>query len=186
MFDDRIQKVAVTEADWTRGPQSAPVTVLEYGDFQCPRCAEAERVLRGVCAEFPDAVRLVFRHFPVATAHPRAIEAAEAAEAAGAQGAFWPMHDLLFAHQDTLDHPYLLAYAEAIGIDDVKFQTELGERTYLDAVKRDFRRGIRDGANGTPSIFVNGRRYDGALDRYALSSLVHTLLEFQRDEALSR
>jgi protein-disulfide isomerase len=184
MFDDRIQKVAVTEADWTRGSASAPVTVLEYGDFQCPRCAETERVLRGLCAEFTDAVRVVFRHFPVATAHPRAVYAAEAAEAAGAQGAFWPMHDLLFAHQDTLDHPYLLAYAESVGIDDVQFETELGERTHLEAVKRDFRHGIRDGANGTPSIFINGRRYDGALERSSMASVVQRLLQ-PRGESLS-
>jgi protein-disulfide isomerase len=185
MFDDRIQKVAVDEEDWTRGPEHAPVTILEYGDFQCPRCAEACRLLRGLRSEFPDGVRWIFRHFPIATVHPEAILAAEAAEAAGVQGAFWPMHDLLFAHQDELDHPYLLAYAEAVGIDDVQFATELGERTHLLSVKSDFRRGIRDGANGTPSLFINGRRYDGALDRYSLSNVVQTLLEFHHGSALS-
>jgi protein-disulfide isomerase len=185
MFDDRIQKVAIGEDDWIRGPERAPVTILEYGDFQCPRCAEAHHLLRGLRSEFPDGVRWVFRHFPIATAHPRAIEAAEAAEAAGAQGAFWPMHDLLFSHQDELDYPYLVAYAQMVGIDDVQFETELGERTHLLSVKSDFRRGIRDGANGTPSLFIDGRRYDGTLDRYSLSNVVQTLLEYHQSGALS-
>lgn len=177
MFDDRIQKVAITSGDWIRGALEAPLTVLEYADFECSRCGTAARLLREVCAAYEDQVRWVFRHFPMTTVHPRALSAAEAAEAAGAQGAFWPMHDLLFSNQDCLEHPYFLAFAEQVGIDDIQFALDLGERRYLQAIERDFRYGVRDGANGTPSIFIGGRRYDGPLERNAIEEALLARLE---------
>jgi protein-disulfide isomerase len=182
----RDATVTVDEADWTLGPELAPITLLEYGNYQCARCAATHRWLRGLYSEYPDRVRLVFRHFPLAVAHPQATLAAEAAEAAGARGAFWPMHDWLFSQKDELDLPQLVAGARSLGIDDAAFEAELSQRTHLFAVKHDFRRGVRDGASEAPSLFVNGRRYDGALTIYALSKLVSPLVERRLSVAAPR
>jgi len=172
MFNDRIQKTQIAEDDWTLGRWDAPVTLLEYGDFECPYCAMARPVLEGLVAEYPDDIRLVFRHFPVTTTHPHARIAAESAEAAGAQGQFWEMHDMLFTHQDRLEIEDLRRYAHALRLDLRRFDQEMLARVYEDEVRRDFRRGIQDGVNGTPSIFINGLRYDGPRDRISILSAI--------------
>src|SRR5437879_120813 len=99
MFDERLQRSEITDDDWILGNPDAPVTLLEYGDFECPYCAMARPVLEGLVKGYPDTIRLIYRHFPVTTAHPHAFMAAESAEAAGTQGKFWKMHDMLFTHQ---------------------------------------------------------------------------------------
>lgn len=172
MFNDRIQKTQIAEDDWILGSEDAPVTLLEYGDFECPYCAMARPVLEGLVAEHPADIRLVFRHFPISTTHPHARIAAESAEAAGAQGQFWEMHDMLFTHQDRLEFDDLRSYAHAIGLDMMRFDQEMSARVYEEEVRWDFRRGIQDGVNGTPSIFVNGLCYDGPRDRQTILSAI--------------
>jgi protein-disulfide isomerase len=164
MFNDRIQKTEIMQDDWILGDVEAPVTMLEYGDFECPYCAMARPVLEGLVVDYPDMIRLVYRHFPVTTTHPHAALAAEAAEAAGAQDRFWEMHDMLFTNQDRLEFEDLRGYAQEIGLNGARFDQEMMAHVYRDEVRQDFQRGIQDGVNGTPSIFLNGLRYDGPRD----------------------
>jgi Na+/H+ antiporter NhaA len=157
--------------DHVRGPIEALVTLVEYGDFECPYCGRAEPIVRELLSEFGD-LRYVWRHLPLTDVHPHARLAAEASEAAGAQGAFWPMHDLLITHQSALTPPDLLAYAEQLGLDIERFTNELrtskwGERVDLDVESADL-----SGVAGTPSFFVNGQRQAGAYDIATLSRIV--------------
>ena len=172
MFDDRVQRTPIAPDDWLLGLPEAHVTLLEYGDFECPYCAMARPVLQGLVNEYGDTIRLIYRHFPVTTVHPHAFIAAESAEAAGAQGAFWQMHDMLFAHQQQLEYQNLLWYAEQLGLDVARFDREMRGHMYQGEVKRDFRRGVEDGVNGTPTIFINGRRYDGPRERASMLAAI--------------
>jgi protein-disulfide isomerase len=151
----------VTDADWQEGPADAQVTLVEYGDFECPYCGEAYPQVEQVRREMGDKLRFVFRHFPIASSHPHAQLAAEAAEAAGVQGKFWPMHRLLFEHQRHLTREDLDNYASQLNLDMAAFAQALDERTYKDKVRQSFRDGIRARVQGTPTFFINGRRYDG-------------------------
>jgi protein-disulfide isomerase len=151
----------VGDRDHSLGPPGASVTLVEYGDFECPHCRRAHPVVQGIRRYMGDSLRFVFRHFPLSEAHPHAQHAAEAAEAAGAQGRFWEMHDTLFHNQDALDDTDLLVYATNIGIDAQRVAGELAAGTYTKTVRDDFRGGVRSGVNGTPTFFVNGLRYDG-------------------------
>jgi Na+:H+ antiporter, NhaA family len=152
------------DRDHVRGPVDAPVTLVEYGDFQCPFCGAAHPVVESVRATMGDDLQFVFRHFPLTTMHPNAEPAAEAAEAAGSQGRFWPMHDSLFLHQDRLAAPDLVARAHALHLDVDRFTAELADRSHAGRVREDFLGGVRSGVNGTPTFFVNGIRYDGPVD----------------------
>jgi Na+:H+ antiporter, NhaA family len=142
--------------DHVRGPTDAAVTLVEYGDFQCPYCGDAYPVVRDLLERFGDKLRFVFRHLPVPALHPRAPAAAEAAEAAGAQGRFWEMHDRLFTHQHELRDAQLRGHAEAIGLDVERFDTELREGVHARRVEEDARSGARSGVPSTPRFFVNG------------------------------
>ena len=175
-FDDRIQKTQITPDDWIRGDVEVPVTILEYGDFECPYCGMAYPVLEALVVDYPDMNQLVFRHFPITTTHPHAGLAAEAAEAAGAQGKFWEMHDTLFTNQDRLESEDLRDYAQEIGLNMSRFDQEMKSHAHQDEVRRDFRRGIQDGVNGTPTIFLNGLRYDGPRDYRSLLSVIESLV----------
>ena len=175
-FDDRIQKTQIMPDDWIRGDVEAPVTILEYGDFECPYCGMAYPVLEALIVDYPDMNRLVFRNFPITTAHPHAALAAEAAETAGAQGKFWEMHDMLFTNQDRLEPGDLRDYAQEIGLHMARFDQEMRSHAHQDEVRRDFRRGIQDGVNGTPTIFLNGLRYDGPRDYRSLLSVIESLV----------
>jgi protein-disulfide isomerase len=152
----------VTTRDHTAGPDNAQITLVEYGDYECPYCGMAYPIVRRAQRELGSQLRLVFRNFPLAEAHPHARLAAEAAEAAGAQGRFWEMHDMLFEHQNALAPKDLVGYAKAIGLDTKKFERDLEAGTYTKRVRDDFRNGVRSGVNGTPTFFVNGERYDGS------------------------
>ncbi|HZR47221.1 MAG TPA: DsbA family protein [Candidatus Manganitrophaceae bacterium] len=180
MNDETIQKTPITKEDWIRGKKNAPVTILEYGDFECPYCGMAYPELEAVQEEALDAVRLVYRHFPLTTVHPNALPAAEAAEAAGAQGKFWEMHDMLFTHQEALEYENLLSYAEAIGLDADRFDDEMERHVYRDKVRRHFRQGVQDGVNGTPTLFFNRIRYDGPRDRVSMLAAVAAILEAEQ------
>ena len=159
------------ETDHIRGPIDAPVTVVEYGDFQCPYCGRAEPVVRELLQEFGD-VRYVWRHLPLNDVHPHAQLAAEAAEAAANQGAFWEMHDLLFEHQDALRPNDLIAYAGQLGLDLDRFASDLREHTSAWRVAEDVDSADLSGVSGTPTFFINGRRHYGAYDIAGLSAAV--------------
>jgi protein-disulfide isomerase len=150
------------ERDHISGPASAPVTLVEYGDYQCPYCGMAHPIVKSLQQALGDELRFVFRNFPLSDAHPNAEHAAESAESAGAQGMFWEMHDALYENQQALDDRALLSYGEAIGLDTDQLATDLQEGTYRSRVREDFRSGVRSGVNGTPSFFINGSRYDGS------------------------
>ncbi|MGP0022961.1 MAG: Na+/H+ antiporter NhaA [Streptosporangiaceae bacterium] len=157
--------------DHIRGPARAPVTIVEYGDFQCPYCGQAEPVLRNLLAGHGE-VRYVWRHLPLSDVHPRAQLAAEAAEAAADQGAFWPMHDLLLSHQDALAPSDLIRYAEEIGLDAARFRDYLARRAGAARIAEDVDSADLSGVSGVPTFFVNGLRHYGAYDIDALSSAV--------------
>lgn len=150
----------VSDRDHIAGPDDAAVTLVEYGDYECPYCGMAYPVVKNAQRALGKDLRFVFRNFPLAEAHPHARVAAQAAEAAAAQGKFWEMHDTLFVHQDALGPEDLVAYAETLGLDTGRFLRELKSGTYEKRVREDFRSGVRSGVNGTPTFFVNGYRYD--------------------------
>jgi protein-disulfide isomerase len=160
------------QRDHVQGPADAPVTLLEYGDYECPYCGAAYPILKQVQARMGDRLRFVFRNFPITTSHPHGEQAAEAAEAAAAQGKFWEMHDHLYEHQQHLDDSDLHGYAEELGLDVERFDSDLAGHAFADRVREDFMSGVRSGVNGTPSFYVNGAKYDGD---YSLEALVAEL-----------
>jgi Na+:H+ antiporter, NhaA family len=155
-----------------RGDPGAPVTVVEYGDFQCPLCGDAYPVVHQLLARFGDQLRFVFRHMPLNDLHPRAEAAAEAAEAAGAQGRFWEMHDRLFTHRQQLSDEDLRGHAEAIGLDSERFERELRERRHAGRVAEDYSSGSRSGTPSTPRFFVNGVIHLGSPSRAELDEAI--------------
>jgi protein-disulfide isomerase len=155
--------------DHTRGPETARVTLVEYGDYECPYCGMAYPVVEELLRLLEDDVLFAFRHFPLTQVHPHSLDAAIAAEAAGAQGRFWQMHDQLFTHQDRLAPRDLLVLARNIDLDLERFAEDLTQRAYEPRVRRDFLSGVRSGVNGTPTFFINGVRHNGA---WTLESLL--------------
>jgi protein-disulfide isomerase len=160
------------ERDHVRGPDDAPVTLVEYGDYECPYCGRAEAVIRELLDEFGDDLRYVWRHLPLNDVHPNAQNAAEAAEAAAAQGAFWEMHDKLIHHQDQLGAPDPEGHAEELGLEVDRFRDEMQRRVYAARVAEDVSSADASGVGGTPGFFINGRRHRGAYDVETLSRLV--------------
>ena len=152
------------ERDHIQGPADAPVTLVEYGDYQCLYCGAAYPIVNEVQARLADGLRFVFRNFPITTAHPRAEQAAEAAEAAAAQGRFWEMHDLLYENQKRLRDEDLHGYAEQLGLDVERFDQDLAEHAHAPRVREDFMSGVRSGVNGTPTFYINGARHDDSYD----------------------
>ena len=163
-MDESRLAVPVSERDHILGSSTAPVTLVEYGDFECPHCGRAHPILQQLLDEVGDEVALVFRHFPLSQIHPHAQQAAESAEAAGAQDRFWEMHDMLFEHQNALDEPNLVEYGKALGLDAPRFAQEVSGGLYVPVVREQFMSGVRSGVNGTPTFFINGRRHDGPWD----------------------
>ena len=152
------------------------MTLVEYGDFECPYCGQAEPVIRALLAEFGTELRYIFRHLPLEDVHENAQGAAEAAEAAGAQGRFWEMHDLLFSHQDALSTEDLIGYARELGLDIELFSEKLRKRKYAPRVARDVDSADQSDVSGTPTFFANGRRHHGAFDVTSLTALVRSAL----------
>ena len=148
------------DRDHAQGPATAPVTLVEYGDYECPHCGAAYPVVKKLQKKLGKSLRFIYRNFPLTSIHPLAERAAEAAEAAGAQGKFWEMHDWIFEHQDTLEAADLLKAAKALGLDPKKFASEMESEAHLPRVREDFKSGIRSGVNGTPTFFINGARHD--------------------------
>ena len=158
----------VRERDHAIGPATTPVTLVEYGDYECPYCGAAHGSVKHILGVLGDGVRFAFRNFPLSQIHPHAFQAANAAEAAGAQGKFWGMHDLLFENQRDLDTQSLLAYARELGLDLQRFGADLTQQTYAPRIREDFLSGVRSGVNGTPTFFVNGVRHNGGYDPESL------------------
>ncbi|MER7164680.1 DsbA family protein [Micromonospora sp. NPDC000207] len=165
-------RAPVTAQDHVRGPQDAPVTLVEYGDFQCRFCAEAHRNLTDVLDQRAETVRLIFRHFPVVNVHPYAEQAAVVAEAAARRGRFWPLHDWLFEHQDQLDAVHLSLGVEQLGLPVGEVDDEVSRELHDDRVRRDFVGGIRSGVRAVPALFVNGAPHEGDYDLPTLLSAV--------------
>ena len=151
----------VAANDHMRGPADAPVTVIEYGDYECPYCRGAARDVHLLLGEYPDTIRFVFRNFPVPQLHPHAEQAAEAAEAAAAQGKFWEMYEILLQTSSRLDIDSLRGYAVRLELDVDRFCRDLTSHAHAARIQGDVQEGIRNGVNATPKFYVNGKRIDG-------------------------
>src|ERR671914_1179303 len=158
--------------DHARGPMDAPVTLVKYGDYECPYCGEAHPVLKELQERVGEQVRFVFRHFPLDTVHPRARRAAQAAEAAASQDRFWEMHDLLYERQGQLGEEDLMRYAAELGLDLRRFEEDLTNDHHAWRIEQDRLGGHRAGVRGTPAFFVNGVRYTGTIDLDGLLAAV--------------
>ena len=155
---------AVGPRDHRQGPDTALVTLVEYGDYECPYCGMAYPIVKAIQRRLGRRLRFVFRNFPLEDMHRNARLAAEAAEAAGAQGAFWEMHDLLYSNQAALDSAALVRRAEALDLDVDRFVRDLVRHTFASRVDEDLQSGTHSGVNGTPTFFINGHRHDGPFD----------------------
>ncbi len=156
--------------DHVRGPADAPLTLVEYGDFECPFCGRAYPELKRLVADLAPQLRLVFRHFPLREQHPHAEHAAEIAEAAAVHGRFWEMHDLLYGRQAELDDQHLLGYARELGLDPDEVRRDFEEHVHRARVREDFESGVRSGVSGTPMFFINGRRHEEPGDTDTLAA----------------
>ena len=154
----------VTGRDHAQGPPDAAVTLVEYGDYECPHCGRAYPIVKEIQKRLGSRLRFVFRNFPLKEIHPHAEHAAEAAEAAAVQGKFWEMHDTIFEHQRALDDRHLVEFAVELALDEARLQRELASHMHAARVREDFLSGIRSGVNGTPTFFINGIRHDAAWD----------------------
>ena len=169
--------VPVGKDDHIQGPAAAPVTLLEYGDYECPYCGAAYPVVKAITRHFGSKLRFVFRNMPLTEMHPHAELAAEAAEAAAAQGKFWEMHDALYEHQSELGPELVRTLAQRLHLDLARFEDDLKSRRFRDHVKRDFMSGVRSGVAGTPTFFINAERYDGALDEKSLTAALQQQID---------
>jgi protein-disulfide isomerase len=167
----------VASDDHVRGPADAPVTVIEYGDYECPYCRGAFRDVHEMLDSYPGTIRFVFRNFPIPQLHPHAMQAAEAAEAAGAQGQFWPMYELLLQPNAHLDADSLATYARLIGLDVPRFREDIAEERYAAKIDGDVQEGLRNGVNSTPKFYVNGQRVDGKVPLENLEELVRQAVD---------
>jgi protein-disulfide isomerase len=163
-------KIPVSQSDHVRGPAHAPITLVEYGDYECPHCGLAYPVVNRLEETFSGRMRFVFRHFPLNEVHPHAEIAAESAEFAGTAGMFWDMHDALFENQSRLSVPTILMIGAELGLPQAAMRHALETGQYKDKVRSDFMGGIRSGVNGTPAFFINGERHDGPYDYASLVS----------------
>ncbi len=167
----------VSARDHAEGPTDAPLTLVEYGDYQCPYCGAAYSVVKRVQKKLGKKLRFVFRNFPLTQAHPYALIAAEAAEAAALQGKFWEMHDLLYEKQTLLEPDSIPLWAEKIGLSLEKFRNDIEQGVVEKRIQEDRQSGIRSGVNGTPTFFINGTRYDGTPDYASLLAALESELE---------
>jgi len=177
MNDDKEQKlsVPVNENDHVRGREDSPVTVVKYGDYECPDCHRAHRIWLELVRPLEKHVRYVYRHFPLLNIHPRALPSAEASEAAASQGKFWNMHELLFINPNKLEDKHLRAHAKDIGLDMKQFERELEEGIHREKIRRAYQQGLINGITGTPTFYINGIRYNDS-DMKKMVDYVKTLI----------
>ena len=162
----------VGKRDHILGPETAAVTLVEYGDYECPYCGLAHPIVKELLRRLGDQLRFAYRHFPLTQVHPHAEHAAQAAEAAGKQGKFWEMHDTLFENQDALDDADLIRYAMALGLNQSRFVRDMGDPAVIEHIREDVYSGIQSGVSGTPTFFINGVRHDGSYDLDALLAAI--------------
>lgn len=170
-------KTPITPHDHVQGNKDAPLTLLEYGDFECPHCGHAHPIVKALQERFGDQLKFVYRHFPLAQMHPNAESAAETSEFAGVHKKFWEMHDLLFENQEQLGSPLYKELAKTLGLSAAKLSEALEAGEFAPKVRSDFSSGVRSGVNGTPTFFVNGVRYDGPVDVASMSEALALELE---------
>jgi protein-disulfide isomerase len=173
-----LLRLPVTSSDHIQGPDNAPVTLLEYGDYECPHCGLAHPVVQRVQRYFGPRLRFAYRHFPLTEIHQYAEAAAETAEYAGFYGRFWEAHDMLFENQDSLGLPLFLAIVRYFGLSEQGLRDALAHGSFADKVRRDFLSGVRSGVNGTPTFFINNLRYDGPASYEALVASIAAQLEY--------
>src|SRR5258708_7068593 len=160
--------VPVSERDHTQGPATAAVTLVQYGDYECPYTRQSTTIVRAIQQQLGDQLRFVYRNFPLTEIHPHALHAALAAEAAAAQGKFWQMHDYIFHHQHTLEDSDLEQFAEAVGLDMQQFAPDTAERPSISRISEGLHTGIRSRVQGTPTFVINGGLYRGSWEKDAL------------------
>jgi protein-disulfide isomerase len=167
--------VAVTESDHIQGDLAAEISLVEYGDYQCPHCKMAYPIVKRLQKHYGKRLSFVFRDFPLSQMHLWAESAAEVAEFAGAHGKYWEMHDLVFENQQNLGNALFLELTESLDLSPWDLQTALAEQIYRARVRADFTGGVRSGVNGTPTFFVNGQRHDGTYDFESLSEAIENI-----------
>ena len=172
--------VPVNPADHNLGPSHAAVTIVEYGDFECPNCKQAAPALKMLLERFVGRVRLVWRQFPLEEVHPHALQAALASEAAAGQGKFWPMHDVLFDQQRHLDAAHLRRYAQGLELDMRRYDADMADTVYLQRVREDIEGASASGVRGTPTFFVNGVIQDVSFGLQGLFESVEAALAKER------
>lgn len=170
-------EIAISATDHVRGAEAGKVTLVEFGDFQCPACGAYEPIIKQVLAENKDTVKLVYRHFPLTQIHKNALGAAIATEAAGLQGKFWEMHDILYEKQGEWGNAlnardYFITYAGTLGLDTKKFQADLANKSLEDKILAEFKEGVRLGVQGTPTFFLNGVKLESPLDLARFNKLI--------------
>src|SRR5262245_17834472 len=179
----RLKLEISSDRDHIQGPPDAPVTLVEYGDFECSYCVRAYAVVKRLQEILGDQMRFVFRNFPLTQVHPHAKMAAEAVEAAGGQGRFWEMYDALYEKR-ALEPQDIVSYAKDLGLDVERFVTDLHEEKFAPRVAEDRRSGLRSGVNGTPTFFINGVRHDGPWDLKWLLNALQTEIAARRRRAV--
>jgi protein-disulfide isomerase len=166
-----------TRRDHIQGPDAAPATLVEYGDYECPYCGQAYVIIKQVQKLLGKDLRFVFRNFPLTQVHPHAQHSAEAAESAAAQNKFWEMHDYLYEHQQALDDEHLVQYATLLGLNLSKFVSDMSNHVHAARIREDFLSGIRSSVNGTPTFYINGIRYNNSWDLETLSESLRYAIE---------
>jgi protein-disulfide isomerase len=177
---DAVRKLTVPVTiglDHVRGSVNAPITIVEYGDFECPYTGMAYPIVKELMKQFNEKIYFVYRNFPLNDIHPHAQHAAEAAEAAATQDKFWQMHDYLFEHQKALGDHHLLEYAQKVGLNIDRFKKEMSGHIYASLINKSLKSGIDSGVEGTPTFFVNGERYEDSWDLDTLSSFLKKSLD---------
>jgi protein-disulfide isomerase len=170
----------VSEEDHIQGPNTAAVTLVQYGDYECPYTSRSTAAVRELQRQFGDRLRFVFRNFPLTDIHPHAMRAAEAAESAAAQGRFWEMHDYLFAQQQALEDSNLLKYAADLGLDTARFDQDLATHAHMAWIDADVQSGLRSGVQGTPTFFINGQLYNDSWEPDVLGPALERSIEKKR------
>jgi len=170
-------RLAVSSDDHIQGKPTAPIELVEYGDYQCPHCGHAYPILKSIQEKMGSKLKLVYRNFPLAEIHPDAVNAAMAAEAAGLQNKYWEMHDHIFEHQNRLNDSSLIKYAEQLGLDVEQFNIDRKSEALIQKVETDFESGVRSGVNGTPSFFINGEKYNGSWEEDEFLSYLQSLVK---------
>lgn len=159
-----VLKIPVTQEDHIQGDDNAAITLVEYGDYECPYCGLAYPIVKRIQKHFGKRLRFVFRNFPLVESHPHAGQAALAAEFAATQQKFWEMHDALYENQEALDLSNLLTYGQTLGLAEAELKSAIENETFAEKIKNDFMGGIKSGVNGTPSFFINGTRHNGSFN----------------------